>query len=254
MASNWNRYLEQLLAAQLTVAEYRLALALGRELFGWNRREAYLGRALLRDRSGLDGRAFERARDGLVAKGLLAFTPGKPGRGNRARYELLPEEKAAPQRPLLSEEKAAPQRPKAKRVKGRSPARKKAALQRPRRGKGLNHPRGTIQAQAIDSYLASGGNLELADRKNALLAHTTRLAKAGVPEHVILAAVSSLGRENAFPGYLTQRADEIQTNGGPCQWDGLDRSRLTHQQLTECNCANCKTWAHASINAVSAAA
>ena len=46
-----------------------------------------------------------------------------------------------------------------------------------------------------------------------------------------VAAAAQLGREHGFPGYLTQRADALEASGGPCSWDGLDRSRLTADQL-----------------------
>ena len=89
--SRWNRLIERLLAEDdLTIAELRLALALARLLPGWRRPEARLGRQMLRDVARLDGRDFERARDGLVRRGLLDYTPGKPGRGNRGNYSLLP--------------------------------------------------------------------------------------------------------------------------------------------------------------------
>ena len=66
--SNWNRLLERLLAEDLTVAEQRLALTIARCTLGWQKNEYRIGRARLRELSGLDGRNFERARDGLVAK------------------------------------------------------------------------------------------------------------------------------------------------------------------------------------------
>jgi hypothetical protein len=127
--SRWNRLVECVLAEDgLTVAELRLALALARLLPGWRRPEARLGRQLLRDTARLDGRNLERARQGLVARGILAYTPGKRGRGNRGLYSFLPwiDEKTAPQRLFTAD------------GKDRSESTEKTALQRPRidRGKG----------------------------------------------------------------------------------------------------------------------
>jgi hypothetical protein len=121
--SRWNRLIERVLAEDgLTVAELRLALALARLLPGWRRPEARLGGQLLRDTARLDG---------LVERGILAYTPGKPGRGNRGLYSFLPWiETAAPQRPFTADgkgrsrvaEKAAPQRPRIDNGKGKARA------------------------------------------------------------------------------------------------------------------------------------
>jgi hypothetical protein len=62
------------------------------------------------------------------------------------------------------------------------------------------------------------------------------------PERAILAAAGELGRAREFPGYLRQRAEALEAAGGPCSWDGLDRSRLTPAQLSECVCSRCAEW------------
>lgn len=93
--SRWNLYIEALLAADLTAAEYRLALALMRLILGYRLAERDLGDRLLRKTAGtkdgrtlaMDGRTFARARAGLVAKGLLVYRPGVPG-GGRSHYAL----------------------------------------------------------------------------------------------------------------------------------------------------------------------
>jgi len=252
VASDWNRLLERLLAEEgLTVAELRLALALARLLLGWKRSSAPLGRALLRQTAGLDGRTFERTLASLVRRGLVQVEPGRIGKGNRAVYtlNLLPE-KAALQRPIEQVEKAVPQRPKEPVAKGRSNDTQKAALQRPRKGRGKGRtsppatPTGekTLQTLAIDAYVSHGGSLELDHYCGALVRQVKTLHDRGVPEHVILAAAAQLGRERGFPGYLAQTADELQAHGGPCQWDGLDRSRLTATQLADCDCHACNAW------------
>jgi Bacteriophage replication protein O len=109
MASDWNLLLERLLGAPLTANEYRLALAIARSTLGYRRRSERLGRRLLQEHSGItDARGFDRARRGLVEAGLLRYTPGRVGRGNRSTYELV-----------LDPEKAALRRPKRRLRKGR---------------------------------------------------------------------------------------------------------------------------------------
>jgi hypothetical protein len=84
--SRWNRYTEALLAAKLTAAEHRLALAFMRLIPGYRLEERDLGNRLLREVSGLDGRSFERARAGLIEKGLIHYEPGDVAR--RSHYRL----------------------------------------------------------------------------------------------------------------------------------------------------------------------
>jgi hypothetical protein len=60
------------------------------------------------------------------------------------------------------------------------------------------------------------------------------LAAAGTEERIVLAACSSLGKERAFPGYLKQRVSELEEAGGPCEHDGLDRSKLSLAELQGC--------------------
>ncbi len=142
--SDWNLFMERLL--DLDVAEYRLAVTLGRSLLGFRKRSEHLGRALLRERSRLDGRSLDRALAGLVDKGLVAYTPGKPGRGHRARYELLllddeSTEMAAPERPFTPAEKT-PE--KAARRPQKRPLQSGHEEKRPRREKpfDINNTRG----------------------------------------------------------------------------------------------------------------
>jgi hypothetical protein len=68
------------------------------------------------------------------------------------------------------------------------------------------------------------------------------LAKAGTDEATLLAAVTALGRDRAFPGYLKQRVELLAEQGGPCKWEGLNRSALTAKQLEECGCPSCLEW------------
>src|SRR4051794_38823981 len=89
MASNWNAFLDRALSEQLTVAEMRLYLAIGRCVLGWNKTDAALGEALLRQTAGLHGRTFTRARGSLVDRGLITWQRGRPGPGGRAVYGLM---------------------------------------------------------------------------------------------------------------------------------------------------------------------
>lgn len=88
--SRSNQWRERLLGTPgLSAAEWRLAGAIERLTLGWNRAEAQLGDGLVRATARMDGRSFARARAGLVEKGLIAYTPGRRGRGGRSTYRLL---------------------------------------------------------------------------------------------------------------------------------------------------------------------
>jgi hypothetical protein len=248
--SNWNQYLDRLLAEKLTVAEHRLALALARHLLGWRRTHAPLGRALLREAAGLDGRAFDRAIAGLVAKGLVAATSEGPGRGKRTTYALiLTPENAAPERPFPEAEKAAPARPKPASRKGRSHGEKRP----PYSGHALIEAGVKASAQpptdfirhVFDTYTGAGGTVQLERERGALARNAKAALKAQATPEEILAAARSLGRNREFPGLLQQRITEIRETGGPCNWDNLDRSALTPSQLEECGCTRCAEWVEA---------
>jgi len=226
--------LERVLAApRLTSAEHRLVLAIARETLGWRRRRARIGERRLRKLASLDGRTLERAREGLVEAGLVKFTPGRPGRGNAAQYELI-----------LDGEMPALTRAFSADVKARSHGTKKPALARAHIGSKGKTTQQTlsIETKTVEAYLAAGGSLELAEWRGALARSAAGLAKRGTSETLILAAARQLGRERAFPGYLKQRAEQLEAEGGACSWHGLDRSRLTAAQLSECECARCAEW------------
>jgi hypothetical protein len=111
-----------------------------------------------------------------------------------------------------------------------------------------------IQTKAAQAYLEVGGSLELVEWRGALVRQAGQLAAKGFAEHVILGAAAALGRERAFPGYLSQYATEFAEKGGPCSWEGLDRSRLTAAQLGECSCRLCGEWReHALVAAATEA-
>jgi hypothetical protein len=95
---------------------------------------------------------------------------------------------------------------------------------------------------AIAAYQEAGGSLELAEWRGALARQANSLRKAGVAVRAVLAAAAQLGQERAFPGYLSQRAKALVAAGGPCSWDGLDRSRLKAEQLAACPCRRCAEW------------
>jgi hypothetical protein len=249
VASNWNLLMERLAGGGLTANERRLLAAIGRYTIGYPDLAGKVGRATLRAFVGdMDNRSFDKARDGLVAAGVIAVDEGSPGRGHSARYALLLDgEKVAEERPIPEPvEKVALQRPLPQPLKGRSGAKKKVAVERLHKGKREElpavAPTATLQKSVFDAYLEAGGSLEGDKSRGALAQHTTSLAKAGMDEGVIVAAAGALGRESAFPGYLTQRARELAAKGGPCRWDGMDRSQLTDPQLAECSCNLCQKW------------
>jgi hypothetical protein len=250
MASDWNTWMERMLAADLTRDEMRLAIALARLTLGWNRTENELGERLLRELAGLHGRSNERARSGLVAKGLIQYTPGEAGRGHRSRYVLILAEMPAVARVFTGSEKPAvarafPAERKARKIAPENPA---VARARKGKGRGKNIPPAaptekTIQTKALEAYLAHGGSLELDGWRGALTRHAKTLVERGTDERTILAAAADLARQRAFPGYLTQRADEILATGGPCAWEGTKRAALTVPQLEECGCPRCAEYA-----------
>ena len=232
MASDWNLMLERLLAAPLTANEWRLAAAIARSTLGYRTRSAGIGERLLQERSNLtDRRGFERARAGLIEAGILRYTPGSVGRGNRSTYELILDPEKARSHARISEP-----------INARSSGTKERAPARARIGRKERTPAANITTKAAEAFLTAGGSLELDEWRGALAQHASRLARRGIPERTILAAAAQLGREHSFPGYLTQRADALEAAGGPCAWDGLDRSRLTVEQLAECDCTRCMEW------------
>jgi hypothetical protein len=91
--SLWNPFVERLLRQEppLGVEAWRLAMALARNVFGYNRTEAPLGEDLIRRESRLHGRSVERARNDLLARGLLEIELGRPGPGGRTLWRPLRE-------------------------------------------------------------------------------------------------------------------------------------------------------------------
>ena len=124
MGSRTNEYLERLLELDLSGEEYRLAIALAREILGYRLTARKLGNATAPRPHRTHGRSFERARAGLIDKGLIAYTAGSDGRGNRSTYVLLLE-KTAQTRTYEPPEKTAPTRTKPADVKDRKKPRKR---------------------------------------------------------------------------------------------------------------------------------
>jgi hypothetical protein len=255
--SDWNGWHDALLAApKLTPNESRLAHALARLLLGWKRVECDFGEQLVRETAGkMHGRSFERARDGLVAKGLLHFSPGSVGKGNRGSYRLiLPGEKPALPRVIDAAQKPALPRVNAKSSNARVPDAQIPALPRGRIGSKGSSPRKTaalraqtpdtneIRQQAFDAYLSAGGSLSYERERGSLARAVTAEAKTGTETAAIVAACRALGRERAFPGLLKQRVAELAAAGGPCAWEGLDRMALSVAQLSTCACVKCVEW------------
>jgi hypothetical protein len=248
--SNWNHWHDALLAAdKLTPNESRLAHALARLMLGWNMQTKELGNKLIRDTCGnMDGRSFERARAGLIKKGLLVYQAGSVGKGNRSTYTLMfSSEKTTPPRSIKPAEKTTPARSNLAESKDRAAGTQKTAVVRPRTGsgKGKTQPSqaNEIRRQAFDAYESTGGSLQLERQRNALAQAVTAAVNTGTETALILTACKDLGRNNAFPGYLKQRINDIQANGGPCTNTGANRSQLTRKQLNECDCQICAEWA-----------
>jgi hypothetical protein len=104
VVSDWNLYLERKASLQLGLEASRLADAIARYTLGFNTRTNEVGQRLLRDFAPLHGMSFERAREELVATGLVRFSRGSGGRGNRDTYELvLDEQPPAEERAFASE-------------------------------------------------------------------------------------------------------------------------------------------------------
>jgi hypothetical protein len=260
MATDWNLWMDRLLAERLTVAEHRLALALARQLLGWKTRRGPLGRVVLLETSGLDRRTFQRALSGLAEKGLVDVEKGRPGRGNRSTYTLLLADSVngAEERPFAGKKKgrsSAPFSMNGHPEKGRSSApftaRKNGAVERPRRERtkpktkpfpAAEPPVKTIQAQVIEAYSGAGGSLEVDEWRGALVRQAKTLTERGLAASLIVTAARELGRERAFPGHLTKTAESLAASGGPCAWRGLQRGSLTPEQLAECSCGACAEW------------
>lgn len=261
MASDWNGWMETICRADLTVAEHRLAAALGRELLGWRKTSDRIGERRLRDRARLHGRSFEKARDGLGDKGLIRFTTGTIGRAGAGTYELvLPSHKMpAPERVIQSQEMPAPERVNRPRLNARSQNKEMPAPERARSGikvknsaqsaDSQEHDR--IRREAFDAYLSTGGQLTLERERGTLARTVTAALRADTEPTTILAACRSLGRERAFPGLLKQRVAELVAAGGPCANGGLARQMLTAAQLAACDCDRCGEWADALAGAES---
>lgn len=253
--STWNLLMERLLDERLTVAEHRLALALGRAICGWNRRSNRVGETYLRELAQLDGRSFVRARRRLIERGVLSYEAGNGGRGNRSLYTLhLDRETPAVAREIMTTETPAVERVKEPKRNSRSGAHK-PPLYSGDEGvtEGVSTPKTSalraqttdtneIRQRAFDAYLSAGGSLSLERERGALARAVTSEAKAGTETAAIVAACRSLGRERAFPGLLKQRVAELAASGGPCAWEGLDRMALSVAQLSTCECVKCGEW------------
>jgi hypothetical protein len=241
MPSNWNIFLERILVSDLTLNETRLALAVARSTLGFRTASEAIGERLLRERSQLtDHRSFTRARAGLVEKGLLRYTPGRPGRGNRSSYELLlqPKEKA---RSSAGISDSANSELKARVSTLKMPAPQRARIGRKEKTSATTNPN-DLRRKAFETYIAAGGRLDLTRERDTLAKRVTEL-QPHFAEAVILAACTQLGRRREFPGYLKRACQEIAANGGPCINESADRLRLTLTQLKACACATCTTWA-----------
>jgi hypothetical protein len=261
MSSNWNRYLEARLAGDLNSAESRLLDAIARETLGWSKLERQVGEGTLRERSRLDGRSFSRARKSLIEKGLLDYTPGKPGRpdrgGARGSYHLAL--KPAVERGLKTEGNAvlkpAVERGLTEKTRNPHKSREKTAILKPaveRGGKEIGKDTGRrspntpkrrgnqeLVGQVIVAYSDQGGNLEKNGWRAMLAKHAADLLKAGNEADLIVVAAGVLARESdPFPGNLTKLVKQIREHGMPCKHRG-DLRGLSKALLVECGCPNC---------------
>jgi hypothetical protein len=96
----------------------------------------------------------------------------------------------------------------------------------------------TMQAKAIDAYLAVGGKLN-SRSKGALVREAAAAAKEGIAERCVLAAAAELARADAFPATLRKVARRIAEEGLPCKWRDFGRLELSDEQLRECGCSDC---------------
>jgi hypothetical protein len=88
--SRWNRWMDRCLEANLGCGEMRLAVALAREILGFNALERRIPDRALRETPRIGhGVTFDRAVNGLVAKGLIEVEKGGRGPDNRTLYRLL---------------------------------------------------------------------------------------------------------------------------------------------------------------------
>jgi hypothetical protein len=247
--SMWNRWLEQKLAADLTMEASRLLDAVARETLGYHCTSRAVGRARLRDLSRLHGRSFDRARDELVREGLIGLDGGARGRGHRDTYTLvLGSENAAVERHFQEAQKAAVERPIRNPRKCRSNGPQNAALERPRIVKeGIEEGRRweTLRPLVFETYRANGGEPDVRS-KGAVLGRAVKAeVSRGVPQSLLLAAVAKLAREDVWPAELRRVVAEFEANGGVCKWEGIDRIQLTLAQLRACSCNQCAEWARA---------
>jgi len=244
--SNWNRYLETRLAANLNGTESRLLDAIARETLGWNRTLVMIGDRQLQDRSRIDRRNFTKARQRLLDAGLIAYTPGKPGRGSvRGSYLIkLGKTKSVNSRSLGDQDKSvnpralttgSNERQMTRRIRASNDAHLRVSRVKST-GKPSNQE---LVGRVIESYSAQGGNLEKPGWRDILAQHAARLLKAGNEADLIVTAAGILAREaDPFPGNLTKLVKQIQTEGMPCKHRG-DLRGLSKALLAECGCPAC---------------
>lgn len=240
MASDWNRLMDRLARLGLGEHEQRVLAAIARKTLGYRKQSDKLPISQLVDITGLDRRHVSRALEQLAARGLITRTGGTRGRGNAATITLI-----------LDPEKAPREATKKKRTTGHIQNALNVPLEMTEKSPPEAHSRGKgvkknalrandeLRRTAFEQYLAAGGNLLLVRERNALAGAIGRAVKAGHDHDLILDAVRDLGRNQEFPGLLTQRITDFKTNGRPCTWAGIGRLNLTVPQLTECGCPRC---------------
>lgn len=257
--SNWNLYLETKLAAKLNGTESRLLDAIARETLGWKRLTVKAGGRQLQERAGIDRHGFIRARQHLIDEGLIAYVPGKAGRGGvRGTYTVeLGESKSVNPHSLEDGEKSADSHSLATPSKSANQHQQRVRPSTHLRVKGLKNSDATTAKHAhgdgikkraanqelvgrvIERYSAKGGNLEREGWRSMLAKHATQLLKAGNEVDLIVTAAGVLARESdAYPGNLTKLVKQIQAEGMPCTHRG-DLRGLSKALLIECGCPGC---------------
>ncbi len=251
MASDWNVLMDKLAAANVTGREARVVAAIARKTLGYRKPGGdTIAASQIAKLTGISRTHVTEILVRLESRGIITRHGGCKGRAATISLNLNTPWEPVPSTGQVnlshprdtSEPKPVPQ-------KGSKPVPSTGHT----RVKGVNQKRPagtkTFQNQVVEAYVSTGGNLDLNPSwRGSLLSQATELAKKH-PEDLILAAVKRLGRDRDFPGYLKQRVQDLADKGGPCEWDGCDRSRLTPEQLTGCGCPRCEEWLPYAVGA-----
>ena len=243
MPSNWNLLMNRMAANRLSGREASVLAAIARKTLGYSKPCDQLSASQIARTCGLSRSHVAELLCRLESRGAIIRTNVAVGRSATISLNLdSPWEPVGRtgQVDLSGERDTSAPEPVGR--KGTKPVGRKGHT----RGKGViqnqNPAHKTFQNLLADSYLNSGGNLDLDEWRGSLFRQGTALRKEGVSEQEIFDAARSLAHDRAFPGLLKQRVTELREQGGFCHWGGLNRSRLTAEQLSECGCGRCLEW------------